>query len=566
MRLAQVTASAALFAGFALARQDACSIELLNVNQAVVDTKCIPFDTTIAMKDPTGPGGGQLYKVHVNNLCGIGLDDGQELSNGASLRKMTSANDRNITEDMAFHWKFREKYLPVAPTPPHTDSGLQLHLAGASSSNKAYRPSYVMTQGGPYTIHRDVLRAHQGTSLSSKSFGILVTEMGYTEEEDYLREQRVIERKKRKIEKDAEKEKRRALWDQGQAESKQKAEWKRQRQAEYKQKVEEKRQQRQVAKKEKADERMAIKIQRMAVKEREMAKVNTKLDKGFFCLMASILVAILCGEALLCNTSKWLDSKSTAPFSKPSMTPKPQQKRRSLEETTEPLAGKIVFVPPKNRIIARLKPDLERTGYNHPGVIISSRPDGVGRVKIAMLTSFKDTPVAYVLDREEDYAHYLPIDDALHPISSIRRLKRRPESPSLRKKSYVYIGEKHTIPYEALEPYSRSSRYSAGPWLCEKSVRILQSHFGEPLDDEDEDDISYTGTSDAYSCCWALSRLNIGVRRLVFQPAYAYRAITLNLTALLFIFIVLRVSAVLRRIRHLSTASERGVAFASDAR
>ncbi|KAK1856619.1 hypothetical protein CCHR01_00798 [Colletotrichum chrysophilum] len=179
------------------------------------------------------------------------------------------------------------------------------------------------------------------------------------------------------------------------------------------------------------------------------------------------------------------------------MPPKPQQKRRPLEETTEPLAGKIVFVPPKNRITARLKPDLERTGYNHPGVIISSRPDGVGRVKIAMLTSFKDTPVAYVLDREEDYAHYLPIDDALHPISSIRRLKRRPESPSLRKKSYVYIGENHTIPYKALEPYGRSSRYSAGPWLCEKSVRILQSHFGEPLDDYDEDDdISCTDTSD----------------------------------------------------------------------
>ncbi|KAK1856620.1 hypothetical protein CCHR01_00799 [Colletotrichum chrysophilum] len=194
---------------------------------------------------------------------------------------MTSANGRNITEDMAFHWKFREKYLPVAPTPPHADLGLQLHLAGPSPSNKAYRPAYVMLQGGPYTIHRDVLRAHQGTSLSSKSFGILVTEMGYTEEEDYLREQRAIERKKRKIEKDAEKEKRRALWDQREAER------------------QEKKEQRQVAKKEKADERMAIKIQRMAVKEREMAKANTKLDKGFFCLMASILVAILCGEALL---------------------------------------------------------------------------------------------------------------------------------------------------------------------------------------------------------------------------------------------------------------------------
>ncbi|KAI8244589.1 hypothetical protein K4K55_004860 [Colletotrichum sp. SAR 10_96] len=410
---------------------------------------------------------------------------------------MTSANGRNITEDMAFHWKFREKYLPVAPTPPHTDSGLQLHLAGASSSNKAYRPAYVMTQGGPYTIHRDVLRAHQGTSLSSKSFGILVTEMGYTEEEDYLREQRVIERKKRKIEKDAEKEKRGALWDQGQAESKQKAEWKRQRQAEYKQKVEEKRQQRQAAKKEKADERMAMKIQRMAGKERDMAKVNTKLDKGFFCLMTGIFVAILCLEALFCNTSKCLDSKLTAPFSKPSMPPKPQQKRRWLEETTEPLAGKI-------------------------------------------LTSFKDTPVAYVLDREEDYAHYLPIDDALHPISSIRRLKRRPESPLLRKKSYVYIGEKHTIPYKALEPYGRSSRYSAGPWLCGKSVRLLQSHFGEPLDNEDEDDdISCTDTSDAYSCCWALGSFDTGVRRLIFQPAYAYGAITVNLTALLFIFIVL---------------------------
>ncbi|KAL3299758.1 hypothetical protein RB213_009328 [Colletotrichum asianum] len=182
------------------------------------------------------------------------------------------------------------------------------------------------------------------------------------------------------------------------------------------------------------------------------------------------------------------------------MPPKPQQKRRLLEETTAPLAGKVVFVPPKNRIAARLKPDLEKTGYNHPGVIISSRPDGVGRVKIAMLTSFKDTPVAYVLDREEDYAHYLPIDDALHPISCIRRLKRRPESPSLRKKSYVYIGEKHTIPYKALEPYGHSSRYSAGPWLCQGSVRILQSHFGESLDDENEDDdISCTDTSDGES-------------------------------------------------------------------
>ncbi|KAF3801965.1 hypothetical protein GCG54_00015188 [Colletotrichum gloeosporioides] len=178
------------------------------------------------------------------------------------------------------------------------------------------------------------------------------------------------------------------------------------------------------------------------------------------------------------------------------MPPKAQQKRRLLEETTEPLAGKIIFVPPKNRMTARLKPDLERTGYNHPGVIVSSRPDGVGRVKIAMLTSFKDTPVAYVLDREEDYAHYLPIDDALHPISSIRRLKRRPECPSLRKKSYVYIGEKHTIPYTSLEPYGRSSRYSAGPWLCQGSVRILQSHFGEPLDDDNDDDISCTDTSD----------------------------------------------------------------------
>ncbi|KAJ3957201.1 hypothetical protein N0V92_006233 [Colletotrichum tropicale] len=199
---------------------------------------------------------------------------------------MTSANSRNITEDMAFHWKFREKYLPVAPTPPHADSGLQLHLAGPSPSNKAYRPAYVMLQGGPYTIHRDVLRAHQGTSLSSKSFGILITEMGYTEEDDYLKEQRAIERKKRKIEKDAEKEKRRALWDQGIAES-------------NKQRAEERRQQRQVAKKEKADERMAMKIQRMVVKEKDMAKVNTKLDKGFFCLMAGILVAILCVEALL---------------------------------------------------------------------------------------------------------------------------------------------------------------------------------------------------------------------------------------------------------------------------
>ncbi|KAJ0331479.1 hypothetical protein COL922a_011876 [Colletotrichum nupharicola] len=246
------------------------------------------------------------------------------------------------------------------------------------------------------------------------------------------------------------------------------------------------------------------------------------------------------------------------------MAPKSQQKRRPLEETTEPLAGKIVFVPPKNRITARLKPDLERTRYNHPG-----------------LTSFKDTPVAYVLDREEDYAHYLPIDDALHPISSIRRLKRRSESPSLRKKSYVYIGEKHTIPYKALEPYGRSSRYSAGPWLCEKSVRILQSHFGEPLDDEDEDDdISCTDTSDGECdlgegdpggegqlAGWhidvELDSLNTGVRRLIFQPAYAYR-ITVNLTALLFIVIVLRVSAVLRRIRHPSSAPACRVAVASD--
>ncbi|KAK2766560.1 hypothetical protein CKAH01_15438 [Colletotrichum kahawae] len=322
MRFTQFAASATVFAGLVFARQDACQIELLNVNQAVVDTACIPFDTTTPMKDPTGPVGGQLYQVHVNNICGVGLDNGQELSNGASLRKvglcfpysacsnqravstsperchsfeiwysklevnledtmsvvtatdyparlasqrrpgraapvygktlagkilwlprkdelspaadtdlkpgvynhpvlilshepredgtvraltMTSVGGRNITESMAFHWTRRHLYLPIAPTPPHPGSDLQLHLSGDSPKPSVGRPSYVNIRQGPYTIHLGALRSRPGTSLSAKSFSIVTTAMGYTEESDEAKEKIRKERKRKREERRVEK-------------------------------------------------------------------------------------------------------------------------------------------------------------------------------------------------------------------------------------------------------------------------------------------------------------------------------------------------------------------------
>ncbi|KAH0432952.1 hypothetical protein CcaCcLH18_06067 [Colletotrichum camelliae] len=287
MKFTQFAASATVFAGLVFAREDGCQIELLNVNQAVA---CIPFDTTKPMTDPTGRSGGQLYQVHVNNICGVGLDNGQELSNGASLRKlevnlennmsvvtatdyparlasqrrpgraapgygktlagkirwlprkeelspavdtdlnagvynhpvlvlshepredgtvraltMTSVGGRNITEEMAFHWTRRHLYLPVAPTPPHPGSDLQLHLSGDSPKPSVDRPSYVNIRQGPYTIHLGALRSRPGTSLSAKSFSIVTTAMGYTEESDEAKEKIRKERKRKREERRVEK-------------------------------------------------------------------------------------------------------------------------------------------------------------------------------------------------------------------------------------------------------------------------------------------------------------------------------------------------------------------------
>ncbi|EQB53874.1 hypothetical protein CGLO_06363 [Colletotrichum gloeosporioides Cg-14] len=54
----------ALFIGDAFSRDEGCNIELLNINQAVVDSA-----------------------FHVNGNCGVGLDDDQQLDPSNSLRK-----------------------------------------------------------------------------------------------------------------------------------------------------------------------------------------------------------------------------------------------------------------------------------------------------------------------------------------------------------------------------------------------------------------------------------------------------------------------------------------------
>ncbi|KAF3799037.1 hypothetical protein GCG54_00001140 [Colletotrichum gloeosporioides] len=73
------------FAGVTIAQQTACQIELLNINQEVVDSVCIPCDSTRAMRDATAPHGAVNYQVHVDSNCGVGLDRGN-LVNGATFR------------------------------------------------------------------------------------------------------------------------------------------------------------------------------------------------------------------------------------------------------------------------------------------------------------------------------------------------------------------------------------------------------------------------------------------------------------------------------------------------
>ncbi|KAF3802793.1 hypothetical protein GCG54_00014030 [Colletotrichum gloeosporioides] len=77
----------ALFIGDAFSRDEGCNIELLNINQAVADSACIPIDSTQVMTDRSACGSPLTYKVHVNGNCGVGLDDDQQLDPSNSLRK-----------------------------------------------------------------------------------------------------------------------------------------------------------------------------------------------------------------------------------------------------------------------------------------------------------------------------------------------------------------------------------------------------------------------------------------------------------------------------------------------
>ncbi|KAH0423285.1 hypothetical protein CcaCcLH18_12280 [Colletotrichum camelliae] len=86
MRLIYCTIITAILTSSAVSRDESCKIELLNINQAVVDSACIPKDSTQSMID------GSVrppvrYQVQVNGNCGAGVQDGQQLNPDNSLRK-----------------------------------------------------------------------------------------------------------------------------------------------------------------------------------------------------------------------------------------------------------------------------------------------------------------------------------------------------------------------------------------------------------------------------------------------------------------------------------------------
>lgn len=85
MRVTELVILSACFAGVTVAQDTGCQIELLNINQQVVDSVCIPHDGIRPMRDATAPKGVINYAVKVNSSCGAGLAAGN-LANGASLR------------------------------------------------------------------------------------------------------------------------------------------------------------------------------------------------------------------------------------------------------------------------------------------------------------------------------------------------------------------------------------------------------------------------------------------------------------------------------------------------
>ncbi|KAF4847873.1 hypothetical protein CGCSCA4_v005133 [Colletotrichum siamense] len=85
MRVTELVILSACFAGVTMAQDTGCQIELLNINQQVVDSVCIPHDGVRSMRDATAPKGVINYAVKVNSSCGAGLAAGN-LANGASLR------------------------------------------------------------------------------------------------------------------------------------------------------------------------------------------------------------------------------------------------------------------------------------------------------------------------------------------------------------------------------------------------------------------------------------------------------------------------------------------------
>ncbi|KAK2743333.1 hypothetical protein CKAH01_18415 [Colletotrichum kahawae] len=84
MEIKHLSVLAAVCVGFSAAQS--CKIELINVNQAVVDSACIAVNGLALMTDTSARQGPAKYWVGVNSSCGVSLPTGQALADGASLR------------------------------------------------------------------------------------------------------------------------------------------------------------------------------------------------------------------------------------------------------------------------------------------------------------------------------------------------------------------------------------------------------------------------------------------------------------------------------------------------
>ncbi|KAF9872552.1 hypothetical protein CkaCkLH20_10049 [Colletotrichum karsti] len=62
-----------------------CQVELLNINQAVVGSGCVPFNYYASIRDSTRGAG---YTVNANNNCGLSFSGSQKIPDGYSLRRV----------------------------------------------------------------------------------------------------------------------------------------------------------------------------------------------------------------------------------------------------------------------------------------------------------------------------------------------------------------------------------------------------------------------------------------------------------------------------------------------